>query len=509
MSILDEVKKARRVSVPLIAINTPDPAATIRDVCGVIDAAVPIVEWDFCRGFTDRNEAGAAFVAGLGETEDTKNNPYAALMAADKLPAVMVGPEGRQRREGGVLFIHLAPRWLTEAPVVQAIWLLRDKFKVDGRTLVLLGKQFTLPSELSDDVVCFDEPLPDADALKTIIRKSCEAAGLTISEEDEARAVEALRGLSAFSAEQITAMSLQKSGIDIDALWERKRQTIEQTPGLKVFKDEGGGFESIGGCEVVKGFLSRILNGAAAPSAVVFVDEIEKSLGGSKGDLTGVTQDQLGVLLSYMQDTRAVGMLFLGPPGAAKSAIAKATGDEGRIPTIKLDTGATKGGIVGKSEEQIRTALKVITAVSNGKSLWIATCNSLADLPPELRRRFKLGTFFFDLPTPEERWAIWGIMLPKFEIQASRSEIPNDDGWTGAEIEQCCEIAWRLKCSLIEASKFVVPVSKSAADAVLKLREQANGRFLSASYPGVYRMNRLTETQNVAAIGNGRNITLD
>jgi hypothetical protein len=45
----------------------------------------------------------------------------------------------------------------------------------------------------------------------------------------------------------------------------------------------------------------------------------------------------------------------------------------------------------------------------SGRSLWIATCNSIASLPPELRRRLALGTFFFDLPASDERQHIWNI----------------------------------------------------------------------------------------------------
>jgi hypothetical protein len=63
---------------------------------------------------------------------------------------------------------------------------------------------------------------------------------------------------------------------------------------------------------------------------------------------------------------------------------------------------------------------------------------------------------------------------------------PEDDGWTGAEIKECCRKAWRLKLSLQESAAYIVPVSRSAADQIDALRRQASGRFLSASQPGVY-----------------------
>lgn len=481
--MLDQFKAARRVSAPLIGINTPDPAATVRAVCEVVNGEAVKIEWDLVRGLRPAmnpalaTDPSTGWIASLGEDDPTPFNPVAALTVAQKLP-----PKS-------VLFLHLANRIIGEPAVVQAIWNLRDAFKGNQRTLVLLAKSLPVPAELSDDLLVLDEPLPGEEHLIQIVQQTHKDAGLDCQNSTIGKAVEALRGLSAFAAEQITAMSLKKSGLDVGACWERKRQQIEQTPGLKVYSD-GDRFAQIGGCAVVKDFLGRIMRGASRPNAVVFVDEIEKAMGG-KGDLSGVSQDQLGALLSYMQDHAAAGMIFIGPPGAAKSAIAKAAGNEGGVPTIQLDLGAAKGSLVGQSEQQVREALKVITAVSNDKSLWIATCNSIADLPPELRRRFTLGTFFFDLPDANERLAIWEIWERRYEIKSGGKNVrPDHTGWTGAEIKQACDIAWRLGCTLQEAAQFVVPVSRSAADQIRKLREQADGRFLSASYPGVYRLER-------------------
>ena len=100
-----------------------------------------------------------------------------------------------------------------------------------------------------------------------------------------------------------------------------------------------------------------------------------------------------------------------------------------------------------------------------------------------MRRRFTLGTFLFDLPSAEEREAIWNIYLRKYEVSG---DLPDDEGWTGAEIKECCRKAYRLKLSPIDSARYIVPVSRSAADQIQALRKQASGRFLSASKPGVY-----------------------
>ena len=74
-----------------------------------------------------------------------------------------------------------------------------------------------------------------------------------------------------------------------------------------------------------------------------------------------------------------------------------------------------------------------------------------------------MGTFFFDLPSAEERKAIWNIYLTKWNRTA---DLPDDEGWTGAEIKECARKAWRLKMSLKESAGYIVPVSRSAADQI-------------------------------------------
>lgn len=302
------------------------------------------------------------------------------------------------------------------------------------------------------------------------------------SATDLRRAVDAVIGLASFPAEQVLAMSMNKAGIAFDQLWERKRQVIAQTPGLSVWRG-GETFEDIGGCGNAKGFLQSVLNGADPPRVIVFIDEIEKAFAGTGTDLSGVKTEMAGTLLTWMQDHEAEGTIFLGPPGAAKSAIGKATGNTAGVPTIAFDLSAMQDSLVGASGERLRAALQVVDAVSQGRSLWIGTCNSIASLPPELRRRFTLGTFFFDLPDCEERDVIWKLYLAKYGVDGER---PNDEGWTGAEIKECCRKAARLRISLQEAAGYIVPVSRSAAEQIRTLRQQASGRFISASRPGVY-----------------------
>lgn len=483
--LVAQFKAARRASTPLMAIATPDPAATQSRLVAASASETPLLSWNCVSGASGLNEAGRACEATL-----KGNDPFGG---ADLL-SLLKNAARLPRRS--VLIVHNAHRFLSAPPIVQAIWNLRDAFKSDYRALVMLGPSFSLPAELRHDVLTLDEPLPDESELRAIIETAYQSAELGAPDEEIfTRALDATCGLAAFPAEQVVAMSVTRDGLDVDALWERKNALIDATPGLRVYRGREK-FADLGGIENAKNFLRRVLSGKNAPRAIVWMDEIEKQFAGlggqnTSGDSSGTTQDQLNCLLQEMQNKGYRGFLFVGPPGAAKSALAKAAGNEAAIPTIGFDLGAAKGSLVGESEAKMREALKVVETVSQGAALFIATCNSITQLPPELRRRFKRGTFFFDLPTREERATIWALHCDRHGLTAWNNSIGfNDEGWTGAEIETCCELADELGLSLDEAARYVVPVSVSAGEQIESLRQSASGKYLSASHGGVYRFTR-------------------
>jgi len=300
--------------------------------------------------------------------------------------------------------------------------------------------------------------------------------------------------MAAFPAEEAVARSLTKEGINLDQLWSYKAKAIGQTKGLSITM-AGAPFDSIGGVDEAKTFFQRLINGRTPFNGVVFIDEIEKTaVGAGKGDLSGVGADALGQLLTHMNDTEATGVLLVGPPGCTKSMIAKSVASEAQVPLITFDIGATQGSLVGESQQAIRTALKTELAITAGRSLWIATCNDIAPLPPALLRRLA-HTFYFDLPTESERRQIWGIYQTKYGLD---EPTPPDHGWSGANIKLCCMDAHNMRLSLKAAALYVVPEGRRSAESIQQLRQQAHGRYLSASYPGFYKMETST----------GRDITL-
>ena len=397
--------------------------------------------------------------------------------------------------EGSVLYLVYIDLWIEREDyrilIIQALTNFREVLKESGRSVVMVGPQVgKLPEHVRREVVVVDEPLPDRHALSAVAARvagSIEGNGGKCSAENQDDAIDAVIGLTAFEAEQAMAINATKKGMTIDGVWESKRKQIEQTPGLSVYSGKET-YEDIGGCDFVKDFLKLILEGNDPPKGIVFVDEIEKSLSNAGGDLSGVSGDQLGSILKHMQDHDSIGVVFVGVPGGAKSAIAKATGNVAECPTIQFDAGGQKGSLVGQSEQMIRAALKGISSVCGGKELWIATSNGIQSLPPELLRRFTLGIYYFDLPTAEDRAKIWKIYSRKFSVDIKK--LPNDEGWTGAEIRQCCDLARRTGKSVVEMARYVVPVCRTASQQIESLRKYANGRLLTAGTGELYEIDR-------------------
>src|SRR5262245_52432931 len=230
-----------------MAIETPDPAATILEIQAATPVDSPILKWDCCNGLEPVNEAGQIILGDVCSEMRPQDviSPVEALILAKKLPAKTI------------LFTQNMQRFLLpdNPAVAQAVWNLRDKFKSNSRTLVMLGPTFVFPEEVAQDILRIDEALPNEGELRTIVTQVCDMADVTVEAPVVEKAVDALRGLAAFPAEQATAMSMVLVDgvwqLDVDGLWERKRQMIEATPGLTVGRS-GSPFKEIGGVERAK-----------------------------------------------------------------------------------------------------------------------------------------------------------------------------------------------------------------------------------------------------------------
>jgi AAA+ superfamily predicted ATPase len=125
----------------------------------------------------------------------------------------------------------------------------------------------------------------------------------------------------------------------------------------------------------------------------------------------------------------------------------------------------------------------------------IATANDVTQLPPELLRKGRWDELFFtDLPSIEERQQIWAIQISKagrkpegFNLEGLATA---SEGFTGAEIEQCVSDAlYRAfadnrepkTADMTTAICETVPLSKLMSEQVAALRTWAKGRCRMAA----------------------------
>jgi hypothetical protein len=528
IKLLDEVAAARRAGMPFIAVTSLDPTATITSLNAGLQKETydlngnggdeeeaanqfPALRWNCVSGMEPLNALGRAALGALEPAlsmdEAAKvTSPADVLAIAANFPAdTLLAMVGMDRFLNPAL-AGVDPSF--SAVLVQSVSNLRNVFKSDGRTLLLLGPDFTFPIELVQDVMTFNEQLPDRKTLRSIVVEtlvSAEAPPATPEVLEEA--VDGLRGLSNFAAESIVSMSLeQRVGapifINTSKIWDRKKKLIRQTNGLTVydgepFRNRETGelerrfitFKDVGGNDEIKKALREQINGPAKPKLVVWVDEVEKGFAGSVGpvsDNTGAAQAILNEFLVFMENTAADGYLLYGVPGSGKSMIAKAIGGEANVLTIAFNIGELKQSALGSTEANVRNAFKTITAIADTDVLFVGTCNRDASLPTELYRRFASGQYYFDNPSRLEREVIWPIFQKEFGFE--NEVAPLDIPFTGAEIRNVCRLAWKRGITLARASECIIPVTISRADDLNALRARAKGNFLSAAYPGPYRL---------------------
>lgn len=484
LTMLNWLERARKRGCPLLAVSTPEPLGTVQAMREWLCQQDGIGwQWDCAAGLAPLTRAAEEYGC-----EEHTENPDRALKWALSMPS------------SSLLVAQWHGEFWQDVLVRQAVRNLRDQFKANKRTLVLVGCQIAVPTGLRNDFLVWEDTLPGTCELDAVVNMIEQTTGIApLGEQDHARAVDALRGMTAFEAEQHCAMAAQKCGIDVAALWQAKVTLVNDTPGLQCWL--GGETEQdIRGLGALRADFHAMQAGRLPVRLVVWVDESEDMLAGVEGDTSGVSQDYLGTLAKHLQDTEAQSILLAGHPGTGKSLSAKIACSIFGCLGLALDLGACKSSLVGESERNLRHALQIEQAIAGhqrGQVLYVWTTNNAEALPHKLRARMQ-GEYFCDLPGEQEGLAIWSLYRNKYEIAPGDAYPAKCEGWTGREIARCCRLAWQFRVGLQEASCRIVPIKISQAASIAERRKNASGRYLDASAGGVYRWQERTEGRAVS-----------
>lgn len=415
---------------------------------------------------------------------DSNTDPLAAIRAIQGLASA---------DSSAILAMVNFHRFLNSAEIVQAVARQIMLGKQNRTFLVVLSPVVQIPVELEREFLVLEHELPDRGQLETLARSIATEENELPEGAELTQIMDAAAGLTRHEAEGAYSLSLVRHGrITAESIWDLKSQTLKKN-GLLTLHRGGERFADLGGLEAIKGFCLRAMR----------------------------KQGQSDPL------KRPKGILLLSPPGCGKSQLAKALGNETGRPTLILDVGTLMGSLVGSTEANVRQAISIIdsmapavcmidecekafagvagsgqsdsgvTARMFGRFLsWmndrtsdvflVATCNDISKLPPEFGRSERFdAVWYVDLPGVRERRAIWNIYLAMFGLDPQQPK-PVDADFTGAEIRSCCRLAALLDVPLVEAAQYVVPVARTASEAVSRLRGWANGRCLDADIGGIY-----------------------
>ena len=500
MDFTSQFKSAVRVSTPLVAIRTFDAssaiAACMRSYGGKSEEQ-GLILWDCVQGTRPLNKRGKMAIENMCQGQEGGVSATVVLENTLWFAEKAWAPAKGDQRDN-VLFISNAHLFMTkEKPaVLQGIWNLRNVLKVNGHMLVLLlPPGSVLPPELQNDVLIIEEPLPTREETRELVLKHHEMIKAPKPDEDTIeRASDALIGLPQFGQDQSLAMSLsgKTKKLDMDELWAKKRELIAATRGLKLWNGNET-LDSIGGSAQVVEFYRQWFEGPEAPSLLLFLDEMEKQFSGT-GNADGHKSELAGYFQTWTEDNKIMGGAYVGIPGTGKTAIARAIAGTFKIPMITVDISEMQDKHYGESGAFLRGACARILAIAgpNPRIAMIGTSNGMDNLALGLRRRFEYAPmFFFEVPTEDEKRAIWTIQLKAHGLP--NQALPVAKGWTGAEIRNCCAKAKVLGCSVMQAQKWVIPVVQSEAGRIEAIRHGASGKLHSAAVEGTYRFDEATK----------------
>jgi len=416
----------------------------------------------------------------------------------------------RQRDPGLFVFKDLHP--FVDSPAVTR-WL-RDaiaSFRGTHKSLIMMSPVQQVPIELEKEVAVLDYPMPDMSELNLVLSQQMELTrnNRRITTEAREKLLKAALGLTKDEAEKVYRKAHVTAGrlteAEVDVVLSEKKQLIRRN-GILEYIEEDETIESVGGLEELKRWLHQRSN--------AFTERAREY---------GLPQPK--------------GMLILGVPGCGKSLIAKTTSRLWGLPLLRLDMGRVyDGSMVGRSEANLRNALKTAESISpailfideldkafagsagsadsdGGTSsrifgsflTWMqektspvfvmATANRVERLPGEFLRKGRFDELFFvDLPNAEERQDIFRIHLSKRKRDTTRFDLDQlanvSDGFSGAEIEQALVAAMYdafaqdrefTQLDIIAAVKATQPLSKTMSEQVAALRDWARQRARPAA----------------------------
>jgi len=475
---------------PAVMVQTSEYERVIPDLRKLAtDLKLKFFEWNVLDGISKDRAA---------LNEETKD-PLAALLYIRRLDV----PE-----KSMVVFkdFHFH---LNGVEAIEAIRQLADICKSSNRYMVFLSPVGEIPREIEKLVVLIEHQLPTRDEIQLMLVDNLPYAKdhfKKLKKDELTDLLDSAKGLTQFEAEQAFALSFStKDGFDKSVIHQQKKQILSKNQVLEYVDIDKAELPEVGGMENLVMWLAK-----------------RKKATSDKAREYGLP--------------RPKGILCAGPPGVGKSLLAKMVGVLWDVPVLRLDMGRVFAGLVGASEANMRSALRIADAMepcilwvdefekglagisSSGSTdsgvtarvagsflTWMqehktsvfvfATANDVTKLPPELLRKGRFDELFWiDLPTEEERVDIWSIHIKRIKRDPKKFDIATlvekSKDFTGAEIEASLYAGMYTAYSLdqevndlhvMKSCMETIPIARQMAEVIQKGRDWANNRAVKAT----------------------------
>ena len=490
MNFLNEFVLLLKARYPIIyiATNEEERIEYLIKYCAKKYVVRTYYSWDFVSGYQGNpNDTGFA-----------ARNPLEALDLIDKLT-----PE-----TASLFVLKDYDNFLKDFSVVRKLKNLSRSLKTQPKNIIIVSSEINIPDSLKEFVTLLEFPLPTYSEIVEELNRLISSLQQEIEPETLNNIAIACQGLSLERIRRVLSKVIAKYG-EIDAsspnlILQEKKQIIQQTQLLEFCLNDKN-ISDLGGLDNFKDWLSL--------RAKAF------------------SQEAIKYGLPYPK-----GLLLVGVQGTGKSIAAKIIAHEWQLPLLRLDFGRLFASLIGQSEQRVRKMIEIAEALSpcvlwvdeidkafagaqsSGDSgttsrvlatfiTWlsektspvfvVATANNIDWIPPEILRKGRFDEMFFlNLPTREEREAIFEVHLKKYRpdlIQTFQlpllGQLSKD--FSGAEIEQVVIEAMRLGFNedrefnnedILVSIQNLVPLAKTKSKEIDLLKTWSeSGNVISAS----------------------------
>lgn len=219
---------------------------------------------------------------------------------------------------------------------VEVTRMLKDTIQVikDNYTpIAIISPIVKIPIELEKEIVLVDFDLPNEQVINDIISMAIDSMKIELTIDEINECIEACKGLTASEIENALSRSIVETGTIVNKeILKEKRQIIRKN-GILEFINTEESISNVGGMANLKKWLSK--------RATSFTEEAR----------------DFGLPMPK-------GLMLTGVPGCGKSMLCKSVSNLWHMPLLKLDMGSIMNSLVGSSEENMRKALQVASAVS-------------------------------------------------------------------------------------------------------------------------------------------------